>query len=93
MARKKVSQAKAPAKSRHVDVSKHVLVPRHTVLSEKEKDKLLKGYGITLDNLPSIALSDPAIATLGPSVDDVVRVERQSPTAKVHHYYRRVING
>lgn len=75
------------------DVTEHMLVPKHSLLSEREKEKLFKEKNITLLNLPFILLSDPAIASLGAKVDDVIKVERKSPTVGTHNYYRRVING
>jgi DNA-directed RNA polymerase subunit H len=75
------------------DVSKHELVPKHEILSEEEKEKLLKKYGITIRDLPRIFLSDPAIKDLNPKIGDVVKITRKSKTAGESVYYRVVVRG
>ena len=37
---------------------KHILIPRHIKLSEKEKKELLEKYNITLAELPRIMKKD-----------------------------------
>jgi len=75
------------------DVTQQNLVPKHSLLSDKEKEKLFKEKNITALNLPKIHISDSAIAALGAKVDDIIKIERKSSTAGSHNYYRRVING
>jgi DNA-directed RNA polymerase subunit H len=75
------------------DVTKHELVPKHEILSEEEKAKLLKKYGITIKELPRILASDPAIKSLNPKVGDVVKITRKSKTAGESVYYRVVVRG
>ncbi len=76
-----------------IDVSKHILVPKHTKLNEKEKSELLKRYNSTSRELPKILKSDPAIADLDVSAGDVIKISRKSPTAGETLFYRVVING
>lgn len=76
-----------------IDITKHELVPKHIVLSEKEKEELLKKYGITLRQLPRILLSDPVIKALNAKVGDVVKIIRKSETAGESEYYRVVVRG
>jgi DNA-directed RNA polymerase subunit H len=78
---------------KELDVTKHILVPKHEIISESEKEELLKKYGITLRQLPRILLNDPAIKHLNPKVGDVVRIIRKSPTAGEVEYYRVVVKG
>jgi DNA-directed RNA polymerase subunit H len=75
------------------DVSKHELVPKHEILSEEEKAKLLKKYGITIKELPRILASDPAIKSLNPKIGDVIKITRKSKTAEESVYYRVVVKG
>jgi len=70
---------------------KHVLVPSHRILSEKEKEELLKEKNIKLHQLPKILLNDPAIKELKPKVGDVVEIIRKSPTSGEAKYYRVVV--
>ncbi len=73
------------------EISQHFLVPKHTKLNEKKKNELLEKYKITTKELPRISIKDPAIAHLNPEVDDIIKIERQSPTSKVSIFYRRVV--
>lgn len=74
-------------------IGKHNLIPKHIKLSEKEKQELLQKYNISTKELPKILKSDPALQSLNIDVDDVVKIERISPTSKESVYYRSVING
>jgi len=78
---------------KELDVTKHVLVPKHEIISESEKEELLKRYGITLRQLPRIFMNDPAIKHLNPKIGDVVRIRRKSATAGETEYYRVVVKG
>ncbi len=75
-----------------VDITKHILVPKHTKLSDKEKKEVLESYNVTLDDLPRIRISDPAIKHLHPKVGDMIKVLRKSPTAGESVFYRGVID-
>lgn len=73
------------------DITKHVLVPKHTKLSEKDVKALLEKYGITVENLPVVLKADPAVQHLNVEDGDVVKIERKSPTAGKTVFFRRVI--
>jgi DNA-directed RNA polymerase subunit H (RpoH/RPB5) len=70
----------------------HVLIPSHVKISEKEKEELFKRYNITTRELPKIDRNDPAIAHLDVKENDVIRIDRKSPTAGTSVFYRGVIN-
>ncbi len=72
---------------------RHVLIPEHIKLTEKEKEELFKKYNITIRELPKILSSDPAIRHLGAKEGDVIKIIRKSPTAGESIFYRGVING
>ena len=74
-------------------VEEHILVPKHSKLSEKEKAELLEKYQITLQELPKILKKDPAIRELGAKNGEIIKIERQSPTAGKTVFYRCVVNG
>jgi DNA-directed RNA polymerase subunit H len=76
-----------------MEIEKHKLVPKHILLSEEEKEELLKKYGITLRELPRILSSDPMAKVLNAKVGDVIKIIRESPTAGVSEYYRVVVKG
>ena len=66
-------------------------MPKHIKLSDKEREQLLKNYKITLEELPRISMKDAAIADMDLTTNDVIRVERVSPTSKLSKFYRRVV--
>ena len=78
---------------KRVDVSKHVLIPKHVVLSQNEKADLLTRYNITVASLPRILTIDPAIVSLSAKEGDVIKIQRKSPTAGESTFYRVVVSG
>jgi len=76
-----------------VDISKHILVPKHEILSEEEVKKLLEKYNITKSQLPKILASDPMVKKIGAKVGDVIKITRKSPTAGESIFYRVVVSG
>jgi len=76
-----------------IDVTKHVLIPKHAKLGEKEKKELLETYNITLKELPKIMKDDPAIAHLDVKPGDIIKIIRDSPTAGKSVFYRVVTNA
>ncbi len=76
-----------------IDLKKHVLAPKHTKLSEKEKEELLARYEITIAELPRIKKSDPMVAGLGAKSGDVIKIVRNSATAGKTTFYRVLIHG
>jgi DNA-directed RNA polymerase subunit H len=71
----------------------HELVPKHIILSEKEKEEVLKKYRATLKQLPRILSSDPVAKAIGAKPGDVIKIIRKSPTAGESIYYRIVVRG
>jgi len=69
----------------------HVLSPSHTKLTEKEKKEILETYKVTIKELPMILDSDPGIANLNVKTGDVIKIERNSPTAGTSLFYRTVV--
>ena len=76
-----------------MDVSTHILVPKHVKLSEEEKKELLEEYNISLKQLPKITKSDPAIEHMETETGDVIKIIRKSPARGEINYYRVVINA
>lgn len=73
-------------------VDKHILIPKHIKLNEKEKQKLLEQYNISPKELPRIPKTDAAIASLNAKPGDVIKIIRKSPTADEAVFYRVVVN-
>jgi len=72
-----------------IDVLDHHLVPKMKILGEKDKDKLLKKYGITEKDLPIMLADDPASQALDAKPGDVVEIKREDPTGP-NLYYRLI---
>lgn len=73
-------------------IDKHVLIPKHSKVSEAEKKKVLEKYNISLSELPKIPKTDAAIASLDAKAGDVIKILRSSPTANESVFYRVVVN-
>jgi DNA-directed RNA polymerase subunit H len=71
----------------------HQLVPKHTILKESEREELLNKYGITMQQLPKIVLSDPVVMALNGKIGEVIKIIRKSQTAGESIYYRVVSKG
>ena len=71
-----------------VNITEHELVPKHILLSEKDKKQLLLRYKIRESQLPKILVSDPVAKYLGLKRGDVVKIIRVSETAGRYITYR-----
>ncbi len=78
---------------KELEIVKHELVPKHELLNEKEKEEVLKKYGITLRQLPRILVTDPVVVRLNAKTGDIIRITRKSETAGETQYYRVVIKA
>jgi DNA-directed RNA polymerase subunit H len=75
-----------------IDVLEHELVPKHIILSEEEKQKVVEKYKITkMNQFPSILKSDPVIEAIGAKPNDLIKITRKSSTADETVYYRLVV--
>ena len=77
--------------SEKLDVSNHILVPKHEKCSESEKKQLLARYKVNVQDLPKISINDAAIVDMDLNPGDVVKITRDSPTAGTSVFYRVVI--
>jgi len=73
------------------DIFEHELVPKHEILTPKERETLLTQYRIEPYQLPQIKASDPTVKAIGAKLGDIVRVVRKSTTAGTHIAYRYVV--
>lgn len=77
------------------NILNHEFVPKHTILSEEEKNDFLKKYNIT-DNkkqIPQISRFDPVAQAIFMKPGDVTKIIRPSKTAITGIYYRYCINN
>ena len=73
------------------DIFEHALVPKHEILSEKEKNQLLSQYKVHPYQMPQITSTDPAVKAIGARPGDVLKIIRKSSTAGEHFAYRYVV--
>lgn len=73
------------------NIFKHILVPVHEILTEKEREEMLKKYHVKVHQLPRIVASDPAVIAIGGRPGDILKIVRDSSTAGKHVFYRYVV--
>ena len=74
------------------DVMSHQLVPKQSVLTEKETEAVLKKFKIMKEQLPKILITDPCVKRIGAKLGDIIKVTRNSPTSGTSETYRIVID-
>jgi DNA-directed RNA polymerase subunit H (RpoH/RPB5) len=75
------------------DLFEHEMVPTHIIAEDTEIQMVIDHYGINKTQLPRIQVRDPAARVLGARPGQVIRIERDSPTAGRTYYYRLVIDS
>jgi DNA-directed RNA polymerase subunit H len=73
------------------NVLRHCLVPKHRVLSGRDRRALLSSIGCRLHMLPRIRSDDPVAKLLGASPGALLQIERTIGHAEVEIYYRVVV--
>lgn len=74
--------------------TKHYLVPKHQILTQDEKNQLLKSKGIELSQLPVISDSDPICRYYGGKPGHIFRIQRynfQYVTMNKHEVTYRLV--
>lgn len=67
---------------------KHTLVPFHRILSQEEKEEIIKKYNIVNDNIPTISRFDPISQVIGIRPGQYCEITRPSKTSITSKFYR-----
>ena len=71
------------------NILNHKLVPKHSILTEEEKEQVKKEYNITDDKkFPNISRFDPVALVLGLRPGQLCKIMRPSKTAIISPFYR-----
>lgn len=71
------------------NISQHKKVPKHEVLSEKQKEEFIKSLDIKSESqLPYINKTDPVAKFMGMKTGQICKITRPSETAGTTNYYR-----
>jgi len=71
-------------------ITEHYLVPKHEIMAQEEKAKILKNFNITEKQIPKILYSDPVVREIGAKIGDMIKITRNSQVAGKFIYYRIV---
>ena len=72
------------------NITHHVLVPKHILLTKEEEKDLLEKYNTNKGKLPKISKVDPIAKYYGMKSDQVCKIIRKSPEVGEYIYYRLV---
>jgi DNA-directed RNA polymerase subunit H len=88
---KKTKIVKTRRQRRLKDEIEHNFIPLHTIATESDLAELLLKE-ISIEKLPLISVSDPAIRQLEVKPNDIIKIVRKNEIIGDVNYYRRVVS-
>jgi len=70
------------------NILNHTMVPKHRILNEEEKQKIIAKYNILDDNIPPISRFDPVAQVIGLRPRQYCEIVRPSKTSITSLFYR-----
>jgi len=68
------------------NITKHPIVPKHTILSEEQKQEILKRFEAKKENMPIISKNDPVTRYYGGKVGDMFEIIRRTNIGLTYFY-------
>ena len=72
------------------NITHHVFVPKHIILTPDEEREVLEKYNTTKGKLPKLSKTDPIAKYYGMLPDQICKIIRKSPEVGEYIYYRLV---
>lgn len=76
-----------------INVTQHILVPKHTILNKEDTEKVLKQYNCRMDQIPKILRTDRISRHYNMKVGNICQIERYSEITGKSISYRHVVNA
>ena len=64
----------------------HELVPQHILLTDEQKQAVLKKFGVGENQLPRILDTDPALRGIDANPGDLIQIKRKDLSGEYNHY-------
>ena len=78
------------SETKNTEAIQHVLVPKHEIISDKERIELMEKYNVSISELPKIRANDPGIRHLKVKHGDIIKISRNSISAGESVFFRAV---
>ena len=79
-----------PTAKLQINITKHSYQPKFRLLTQKEKQEMLRKFSAKVHQLPKMAVSDPIAKYFAAIPGDIFEIERNSETRGVYTNYRYV---
>ena len=75
-----------------INISKHIIVPKHTIVSKENRNEVLQKYFTKIENLPRILREDPMAKYIGALPNDLIEIKVYNETSGFTTQYRLCVN-
>lgn len=82
--------SKKTSEEKDINIFESELVPKHELLSDEERERLLHALNVHPRQLPRMRTTDAAVKAIGAKKGDIVRISRRDSVVGEYYYYRVV---